>query len=476
MNEKIMNALNQLFRNYFGMDPISIVPLPQGGSDRKYFRLEGQNIRAIGAFNPDIDENNAFFYLTNHFGELNFPVPNILGISNDQTAYLLNDLGDETLFKFLICTNWESEKSIKVLNLSQKTLALLARIQIEGAKSLDFSRCYPKSQFDLQSIMWDLNYFKYSFLKPSGIRFNEGNLDDDFISIANELLKEDASYFHYRDFQSRNIMIVNDEPFLIDYQGGRKGPLLYDVASFLYQAKANFPQTIREELLNFYLDQIAQYIDFDKERSKNIFPLFALFRVLQTLGAYGFRGFFERRIHFLQSIPNAVSNLGRLIDQVKDLNIELPELSKVLVSIQNKFGEGNEQTQAFDGLTIEITSFSFKKGYPKENAEHGGGYVFDCRALPNPGRLNQYKMLTGIDQPVIDYLSKHSEVEVFFERAKSLVVESVNVYKYRGFNHLSVSFGCTGGQHRSVYMANRLANSLVSIEGLRILLKHREIS
>ncbi|PKP37295.1 MAG: hypothetical protein CVT98_06260 [Bacteroidetes bacterium HGW-Bacteroidetes-15] len=475
MNNSLNITLATLFQDQFGVLPQSITPLPQGGSDRKYYRLVANSQSAIGAYNPDIEENRTFIYFTKHFKGLGFPVPEFYGVSGDETTYLLSDLGDYTLFHSFICTLWDSKSAQKSVDLSKLTLALLAQFQVEGAKGLDFSKCYPKSQFDLQSIMWDFNYFKYSFLKPSGIRFNESKLDDDFLAFANVLLTQPATFFHYRDFQSRNVMLVDNKPYFIDYQGGRRGPLLYDVASFLYQARANFPQRVKDELLDFYLDKVGELTPIDKTESRLQFPLFALFRVIQTLGAYGYRGFFERRTHFLQSVPLAAKNLKPLLDQLNHTKLKLTALEPVLESIYNKYAVTTEQSEAFDGLTVEITSFSFKKGYPMENAEHGGGFVFDCRSLSNPGRLNQYKMLTGLDSQVIDYLKQHSEVEVFFEKVKTLVFETVSVYKSRGFSHLSVSFGCTGGQHRSVYMASQLAQSLQSVAGVRTIVNHREI-
>jgi aminoglycoside/choline kinase family phosphotransferase len=464
-----------LFQKYFGDVPQSITPLPQGGSDRRYFRISSDTNKVIGAYNPDIDENRVFFYLTSHFKSLGFPVPELLGISDDETTYLLSDLGDDTLFNQIIKIDWGKDNLDTHINLIKRVLGLLAQVQVNGAKGLDFSKCYPKAEFDLQSVMWDFNYFKYSFLKPAGIRFNETKLEDDFLSLAKILLNQPKHFFHYRDFQSRNVMILNNEPYLIDYQGGRKGPLLYDVASFLYQARASFPDQIKADLLEYYLTKVGELTTINKDECLRVFPLFALFRVIQTLGAYGFRGFFERRTHFLQSIPLAAANLKDILEKLPELSINFPALKVVLEEVYNKFGAQNEQTKAFDGLTVEINSFSFKKGYPLEHPEHGGGFVFDCRALPNPGRLNQYKMLTGLDQPVIDYLNEHSEVSNFFEDVKDLVLKSITVYQERGFKHLSISFGCTGGQHRSVFMANFLSKFLNQNKNLNVVINHREI-
>jgi aminoglycoside/choline kinase family phosphotransferase len=472
MNSEISGLLFILFKNHFGDEDVDVIPLPQGGSDRLYFRLTNAKQSAIGAYNPDVEENRAYFYLTKHFFSLGLPVAELLCVSEDETCYLIGDLGDLTLLHKLTCTIWEKDKYSPTSNTLKKSLELLAKMQIEGVKGLDFSKCYPKSDFDLQSVMWDFNYFKYCFLKPSGIRFNEAKLDDDFMAFANYLLSHSSCYFHYRDFQSRNIMLVDNEPYFIDYQGGRRGPLLYDVASFLYQAKANFPQWLRDEMLDYYLEKVKELTSINIKELKEHFPIFALFRVIQTLGAYGYRGFFERRAHFLQSIPMAACNLQGLLDNV---SISLPTLTPILGKIFKKYGKQPEQSNAFDGLTVEITSFSFKKGYPFEHAEHGGGFVFDCRSLPNPGRLGEFKVLNGCDKPVIDYLVRHNEVLQYFDRVDEIVKESINVYLKKGFDYLSVAFGCTGGQHRSVFMANQLAQSLGKIEGIHVNLTHREL-
>lgn len=464
----VRDNLEKLYLSCFGKKPQSITPLPQGGSDRRYFRLVSGEESVIGAHNPDVDENRAFIYLTQHFGSKDLPVPQVLAVADNEEFYLLSDLGNNSLFDHIVGVDWEDKSKTELL---KKTLALLVRFQVDGAVGLDFTKCYPKAEFDLQSVMWDFNYFKYSFLKPTGIKFNESTLDDDFLAFAKLLVSQPSGFFHYRDFQSRNVMLVGDRPHFIDYQGGRRGPLLYDVASFLYQARANFTQKLRNELLNFYLDEVARCIEIDKVQSAQVFPAFALFRVIQTLGAYGYRGFFERRSHFLQSIPLAAANLKHLVE---NCGLTLPTLKPILESIAEKYGETNEQTKPFEGLTLEVNSFSYRKGYPLEHPEHGGGFVFDCRALPNPGRLQEFKMLTGLEKPVVDFLESHSEIDNFFAEAFTLVRKSVDVYLKRGFKHLSVSFGCTGGQHRSVYMANRLAKELEHFDNLRIRLNHRE--
>lgn len=471
--QEIKQNLDKLFYDHFGRNPQSITPLPQGGSDRRYFRLSVDSQSAIGAYNPDVDENKTFIYLSQHFASIGLPVPLLYGVSDDENYYLLSDLGDRSLFDHILEIDWEHDQQIDVL---KRTISMLIRFQIEGATGLDFGKCCPKSDFDLQSVMWDFNYFKYSFLKPSGIKFDEAKLDDDFFVFANLLLAQPTGYFHYRDFQSRNVMLVDNNPYFIDYQGGRRGPLLYDLASFLYQARANFPEKVRSELLGYYLDEVAGFIEINKSLYIEIFPAFALFRVIQTLGAYGFRGFFERRSHFLQSIPLAATNLKNLTEKIDNCGLTLPTLKPILVSIAEKYGDTNEQTQAFEGLTVEVNSFSYRKGYPLEHPEHGGGFVFDCRALPNPGRLTEYKMLTGLQKPVVDYLENHKEIEDFYAETFTLVRKSIEIYQKRGFKHISVSFGCTGGQHRSVYMANRLAKAIELYASLRVKLNHRELN
>lgn len=474
MIKDIKSNLELLFRDFFLTLANSITPLPQGGSDRKYYRITAGNQSAIGAYNPDIDENRTFIYLTRHFTQKGLPVPKLLGVSMDEKYYLLNDLGDQSLFNLILQADWEKDASL--IKLIKNSLSALAQFQVAGAEGLDFSKCYPKTDFDLQSVMWDFNYFKYSFLKPSGIKFNETKLDDDFLAFANVLLSQPSGYFQYRDFQSRNVMVFDGSPHFIDYQGGRRGPLLYDVTSFLYQARANFSSEIRQNLFEFYLDKVNELTNIDRVESRVLFPTFALFRVIQTLGAYGFRGFFERRTHFLQSIPLATANLEKLLNQTEVCLLPLPSLRPILAEVYQKFGSKTEQTKAFSGLTVEITSFSYKKGYPLEHPEHGGGFVFDCRALPNPGRIDQYKMLTGLDKPVIEFLNAEDEVGVFFNEIAEVVMGSVDTYLIRGFEHLSVSFGCTGGQHRSVYMAHRLAERLKRDGKVRVIVKHREIN
>lgn len=474
-NNDHIKALSSLYINLFKHEPSSVAALPSSGSNRIYFRLQGDVKVVIGAFNADLDENNAFFSLTNHFRSKGLKVPTILSISTNQQYYLLEDLGDTTLYSMLSCHISGGEYSEKMMNLFKASLSQLVQFQVDGADGLNFSCCYPKQVFDRRSVMWDFSYFKYSFLKPNGVIFDEDKLEDDFELFANYLLDDDMSYFHYRDFQSRNIMVQGDDLYFIDYQGGRRGPCLYDVASFLYQAKAGIPQNQKDALFEHYLNVLGSKKKVDIDKLRNRFPAFALFRVIQTLGAYGFRGYFEGKAHFLQSIPPAIENLNQLL--VVDLkHLKIDYLKSVLNSLAEKVKGKFEQTEPFDGLTVDIISFSLKNSYPGINPEHGGGFIFDCRSLTNPGRLAKYKDLTGLDAPVAEYLNAKPEVIIFMNSAYDMVHSAIENYLSRGFAYLSVGFGCTGGQHRSVYCASRMAEMLEGIEGVKIILKHRELS
>lgn len=472
MDDNHIDALKDLYKTCFGNFPSNVIPIAESGSNRKYFRLSHSTQSAIGAFNPDIDENRTFVYLTQQFTAKQLPVPELLAMSNCENYYLVSDMGDKSLFDEIVKTNWSNSGNESVKLLIDKTIKSLVDFQVDGAKGLDYKMCYPQHAFDRQTIMWDLYYFKYCFLKPTGIVFHEAKLEDDFNALADYLLTAPSNFFMYRDFQSRNVMVIDSSPYFIDYQGGRKGPSLYDIASFLYQARAGFPQSFRNEVFGKYIQYLSKKVVVNGTELRKLFPAFVLFRIIQTLGAYGYRGFFERKGHFLASIPMAVANLTEVL---QNLNISLPHLTQTLKAIIEMHSEPTKIETPFNGLTIQITSFSFKKGYPVEHPEHGGGFVFDCRGLPNPGRYPEYAANTGMDKVVADYLGRHREVEKFFDGTLSLIRETVEVYKARKFTHLSISFGCTGGQHRSVYMASRMAELLDKIDGIKINVTHREL-
>lgn len=464
------DILDSLSLQHFGKVADSIIPLPASGSNRRYFRMAFGSQSVIGAVGEDVDENRAFFYLTNHFQSKGLPVPQLLAVSSDSLSYLQEDIGRDDLFTYI--TNSaiaEEEREAKM----REALSLLVKFQVEGAKGLDFSKCYPQEALDATTVMWDLNYFKYCFLKPSGINFNEQLLEKEFVSLAQALTVGNQPYFLYRDFQSRNVMMrQNGDLVFIDYQGGRRGPLLYDPASFIYQAKAGLSSAMRHRLFEHYMDALGAIFPIDKAENRTQLKLFVLFRTLQVLGAYGYRGFFEKKPHFIQSVPFALSNLKQLLLEGTLNGTYLAEVLTSLVGCEI----GNEHLEPFEGLTVDVWSFSYRKGIPEDYSGNGGGFVFDCRAVHNPGRLPHLASLTGRDTEVIHYLDESKEMEKFLLNAKEIVDASVSRYVSRGFKNLMVSFGCTGGQHRSVYSAEHMTFHLKQkFPTVRVILRHREI-
>ncbi len=472
MNTTEKNEIIGLFENHFNEKVEIFELLPPSGSYREYCRLKNSTRSVIGALNIDIKENTAFLSFTNHFRKIGLPVPEVYAVSSDLKKYLQEDLGDTTLFDFLSTTRENEGFSENIVDEYKKVLKVLPKIQIIAGKDIDYSVCYPRAAFDKQSMMWDLNYFKYYFLKLAKIHFDEQSLEDDFQLFTNYLLSVNSGFFLYRDFQSRNVMLKDDEVFFIDYQGGRQGALQYDLASLLYDGKADIPQSVRNKLFDYYLSELKKYMTVDQQEFTVYFKGFVLIRIMQAMGAYGFRGFYEKKEHFLKSIPFALKNLEYLL---KDMNlpIELPELFNVLEQlVQSEFLK--EIGQDKSNLTVTITSFSYKKGIPVDKSGNGGGHVFDCRAINNPGRYPEYRELTGRDLPVQEFLEHKSEIGIFLNAVKTLIDQSVKVYLERDFTHLSVSFGCTGGQHRSVYSAEKIASYLQNNYPVNVVLVHRE--
>ncbi len=474
MSNSLENKLLKLFNDWSSEKAVSVVSLPLSGSSRRYFRIFGINRTAIGVYNTDRKENEAFLSFTNQFLSHNLPVPLIYCQDLSNNIYLIQDLGYETLF-----TKLQKFKSQKerwhpqgVISYYKKIIDIMPQFQIVAAEKLDYSVCYPRSDFDKQSMMWDANYFKYYFLKLAKIPFDEQDLEDDFHLLIDYLLQTETSYFLYRDFQSRNIMIFQDELFFIDYQGGRRGALHYDLASLLYDAKADMPQNIRNELLNYYIHKIRDYVKIDDKVFRELFFGYAIMRIMQAMGAYGFRGFYEKKTHFLQSIPYAVRNLKWILQNIA-LPIEIPTLWDVLNRLT-----ASEELKKIDivkyRLQVRIISFSYKNGLPVDNTEHGGGYIFDCRAIHNPGRFERFRKLTGRDQEVREFFENETEISGFLESVYNLVDMSVENYLRRRFTNLMVSFGCTGGQHRSVYCAEQLLLHLSQKFDIDITLEHRE--
>ncbi|MCM1051754.1 MAG: phosphotransferase [Paenibacillus sp.] len=456
--------MKELYIKYTGTAPSKIEPLTPAGSSRRYFRISGLQT-VVGVEGTDAKENEAFISHARHFHRCGLPVPEVLAVSEDGMSYLVSDLGDRSLFDMR-----DDEAML------EKVVRMLARFHYEGSAGIDYSKCFPVEAFDRKAVMWDLNYFKYSFLNTSGVPYMEPLLEEDFVRLAKAVENKslgDGGVFMLRDFQSRNVMVKDGEVYFIDFQGGRRGPASYDLASFLWQAKAGFSPQQREWLIEAYADEARRYRDIDLDNLKREVREMALIRTLQVLGAYGLRGKFERKPHFLQSIPMALANLKTLLDEgIGDypyLNALLPRMIEASSPVAVENGE------RYDGLTVRVTSFSYKKGIPEDPSGNGGGYVFDCRAMDNPGRYEEYKRLTGIDREVIDFLEVRGEITVFLNSCYALVDKAVENYLERGFTSLAVNYGCTGGQHRSVYSAQHTAEHIKSLyPQVRVILQHRE--
>lgn len=471
-SQHIQQQLLALCQTQCGTSQIDISPLPGAGSQRRYFRLTPQGQPSmIGTYGANVAENAAFLYLSRHFKALNLCVPDIYAVSACGQFYLQQDFGSIALLDILV--NPERYQGYNSVALTHLALEHLAQVQQKGAFGLDSQRLFPIARVDSTALMWDFNYFKYSFLRIAVPELDEPALEADFQTLTRLLLERTLWGFQYRDFQSRNIMLPDAQTLaFIDYQGGRIGPLLYDAASFLYQARAGFTPEQRQQLLVHYLDCLELTPPITRQMLEQQFPLVAAFRIMQTLGAYGFRGYVQRKPHFLLSIPAAIQNLN-LLAQNGTLDCT-PYISE-LVQRLSESSLVSSYADDFEGLTLHISSVSLKKGYPEPDAQNGGGFVFDCRFLPNPGRLEAFRSKTGLDEDVKTYLEQCAEVEEFMTTVLQIIGAAVANYKERKFKHLAVTFGCTGGQHRSVYCANRLAQHFANVDGVRIDLKHREL-
>ncbi len=503
-----MKQLVELYTRWTGEQPAHVAKLEGAGSNRIYYRLTARSgSTVIGVVGTSRDENHAFIYLSEHFTDRKLPVPRVLAVSDDQLRYLQTDLGNVSLFDELKGGREAGGRyNQREKQLLTKTIRTLPEIQLRGAIGLDFQQCYPQPQFDVDSVLFDLNYFKYCFLKATGIDFHELKLEANFRMFAKDLTAEEAHSFLYRDFQARNVMLDSEgNPFFIDFQGGRKGPFYYDVASFLWQASAKYSFKLRRDLISEYYDSLKRYTEVPSIRHfVERLSLFVLFRTLQVLGAYGFRGYFERKRHFLDSIPAAMQNLCELLKldehvfpypYMMNLLRELTELPQFaprqqsIVSRKDGFKttdsdvyqanplDGPATFSKYDGkgdLVVRVNSFSYRKGIPEDPSGNGGGYVFDCRSTHNPGRYEPYKQLTGLDEPVIRFLEDDGEILTFLEHVYQLADHHVRRYMQRGFTSLMFSFGCTGGQHRSVYSAQHLAEHIHRKFGIEVIINHRE--
>ena len=471
-----MKILIELFCEYFGVEPSDVTPIKGSASNRRYFRLSDSEHSCVGVVGTDQDENRAFITLAGHFAAAGLPVPKLYAVSEDGMAYIQEDLGSAILYN-MVSEAAKSGSFTEVEDLLCRTVSLLPEFQFKGGRGADWSVCYPEPSFSRRMVMFDLNYFKYCFLKPSGLEFNEVRLQAELEKLADDLLGGPDVHeymeetFMYRDFQSRNVMIHDGQPYFIDFQGGRRGPVYYDLASFVWQPRAGFSDELRRKLVDAYITAASGYMTVDRTAFDSKLGLFILFRLLQLLGAYGFRGLVENKAAFMVSIPLAM-NLLR--EQLAVCHWPYPYLVDLLGQLAQmpKF----QGVAAGDGkLTVRVTSFSFHKGVPVDLSGNGGGYVFDCRSIHNPGRYEPYKKLTGRDEPVIKFLEEDGEVFGFLEHVYGVVDPHVETYSRRGFSSLMVSFGCTGGQHRSVYCAESLARHLRSkYPDIHIVLSHRE--
>ena len=501
-----MKELLQLYRQWSGAEPVETVKLAGAGSNREYYRFTAPDgTSVIGARGTSRDEDHAFIYLSNHFSRRKLPVPKVLAVSGDELRYLQTDLGSLSLFDAIAGGREAGGRyTVKEKQLLVKTIRALPDIQLRGARGLDFSNCYPQQEFDMDSVLFDLNYFKYCFLKPTELDFHELKLEADFRLFAKDLTAERAESFMYRDFQARNVMLdEGGNPHFIDFQGGRKGPYYYDLASFLWQASARYPHKLRRELVYEYYQSLKNFTEVPSTRHfADRLSLFVLFRTLQVLGAYGFRGYFEQKKHFIDSIPPAMQNLRELLqrdcfpypymmDMLRRLT-QLPQFSRLeqqALSRADGFKtadrniyeahpqDGPATFSKYDGrgpLVVRVYSFSYRKGIPDDESGNGGGYVFDCRSTHNPGRYEPYKKLTGLDEQVVRFLEDDGEILVFLESVYKLADAHVRRYLQRGFTDLMFCFGCTGGQHRSVYSAQRLAEHLNEKFGVEVRIVHRE--
>lgn len=470
--DQILADIEILFTEYFKEDVERIEKIPQSGSDRIYFRVYSKNTTCIATYNNHLKETRAFVNFSNHFKEKKLSVPQIYIVNNSETIYLQEDFGDESLLNRLEQKGYTQE----VYNLFQKSLEQLAKIQILGDNEFNYNQCLTAKEFGKQAILSDLLYFKYYFLDTLQLPYDKESMLDDFDALSTYLSKTEHKYFMFRDFQSRNILLRNNEIWFIDYQGGMKGALQYDVASLLWQAKANLSEQWKDDLLEYYMNQVDGLIQqpIDRITFESQYNGYVLIRLLQVLGAYGFRGLFERKAHFLSSIPLALKNLKFFIEH-KRIGIVTPEFDRIL-----KIVVSNEMIEKFSppiaiattALTITINSFSYKKGIPNDESQNGGGFVFDMRGILNPGRFDEYKKLSGLDKPVQDFLEQRTKMNTFLNSVWDLIDITVEDYLTRNFEHLQINFGCTGGQHRSVFAAEQTARHLRNKYKLKVEIQH----
>ena len=471
----MQERLIRLYRDHFGDAPSAVLALAGDGSTRAYRRLlAADGLRVVGVMGPDHEENRAFLSFTRSFLTVGLPVPALYAADEEAGVYLLEDLGDTTLFDALDEARTSAGGGFpdSMVPVYREVIGWLPRFQVRGGEVVDYSVAYPREAFDRQSIQWDLNYFKYHFLKLAHVPFSEARLELDFETLIKFVLRAERDHFLYRDFQSRNVMLQDGGPRFIDYQGGRRGALAYDVASLLYDAKADLPSSLRGELLSHYMDALEGEVHVDRQEFTELYRAYVLVRIMQALGAYGYRGFFERKPRFLRSVPFAARNIHQLLEE--GLPVEVPELDRVFRYIAAAWS-GPEIAPEHTGLTLHLFSFSYRRGYPEAIDSHGGGFVFDCRSVPNPGREPEYQASTGGEPEVARFIESHAATEAFWSSVRDLTEAHISEYVRRGFESLTVSFGCTGGQHRSVYFVERMARYVERVHpAVRVRLHHRE--
>lgn len=463
-----------------GREVEMVVPLAPSASARSYYRVRfadgGPSL--IGTVGTDSRENHSFLYLARHFAGRGLPVPQIVGSSPDGMAYLQTDAGDTSLYA-LLAAEGESER---VMAIACDIIASLPAMQFEGARGLDASRCFPVAESTRQSRMWDLNYFKYDFLKAIGAEPDDSSLDDDFSRLLDQFETPEVPIgFQFRDFQCRNIVVdrVSDRWTVIDFQGGRIGNTLYDLASFAWQTRAGFSDAARRRFADLYFEAMQPYRQMCRRDFDRLLATTVLFRQLQVLGAYGLRGLVQHKPGFTEPIAATLANiLGAQAVEAYPYLAGIIRRAAEIVSDRSEAGAASAVPAATEGaLVIEISSFSYRKGYPADASGNGGGFVFDCRWMANPGRYDRYKLLTGRDRPVIDFLEEAGQTARFAGEAMEMVAPAVERYLERGFTHLSVAFGCTGGQHRSLRCADLLRDLIAMRFAGRnavVHLRHRE--
>ena len=468
MEKQVIN----LYIKTYGKTPENVCRLSGAGSNRAYFRLSADGESVIGCVGTSTVENATFIYMSRHFEGCGLPVPHVISVSEDGVCYLQEDLGGDSLYDLISVGRKSGGKyNDDEVKLLEKTIAQLPDMQFKGAEGFDFSQCYQCREMDEDCVRFDLNYFKYCYLKLVGADFDEYALEVDFKHLTSRLTSFDTDTFLYRDFQARNVMVWEGKPFFIDFQGGRRGPIYYDVASFLWQASSRFGRELRMRLVDVYLQSLQKYQAVGREEFIKNLKLFVLFRTLQVLGAYGYRGLWEKKQYFINSIPDALKNLNELLEEgVCD---DYQELMKVALALCKDVNAA-ECVSTDSPLVVKVFSFSYKKGIPQDESGNGGGYVFDCRAPNNPGRYEPYKQLTGLDKPVIDFIENDGELPRQLQSMYSLVDFHVQRYVERGFTSLMISCGCTGGQHRSVYSAQHIAEYVHRKYGVEVQLCHRE--